>query len=538
MFILRAVALALTVGALAAQSGTLTTTFANNNGGAVGGVVYFDLQANGGDVTITDMDLNLNVAGVLGSIDIYTFPVTAFGNEALGVAGGWVLHSNDPVTAAGGGQLSNFVLSSPLTITAGTSIGVALVANGVQHAYTTGTAPFPLVYESCPLMLTAGTASNVPFTAGLFTPRVVNTSIHYTHTGACAKVESVGDGCSAQYESFYEFFSDPTQNDLNGLAFTYTPTGTGYIVAPGGSFLPVGSLTTPTALVLADDGEVSVPFTVGSFAGPDGTPWTSLNVISNGKISETIGNSTLAAPSTFDLLGAAISALYMQADFDPSAATGGGNVWVEETAGLTTVTWEAVPFWNHTGTSSNTFQFQLYPSGQVTVAIQQMSLIAGSNGGVMIGYSPGGQSSDPGNADLSTIGAIITNSPEILPLALEANGRPVDGAAPSSFDVTTSNIDPNGIIHVGIIGLSNPSLPLILAGFGPGDCTSYASLDIVTGVTLFPAGPVTWTALAMPGGGGVNNGFQFYVQAATMDAGILNGNGRASNGLFCTVGDI
>jgi len=538
MFILRALAVALSAGALMAQTGTLTTTFANNNGGAVGGIVYFDLQATGGDVTITDMDLNLNTAGALGSIDIYTFPVTAFGNEALGVAGGWVLHSNDPVTAAGGGQMSNFALSVPLTITAGSSIGMALVANGMQHAYTTGTSPFPLVYENCPLTLTAGTASNTPFTAGLFSPRVANTNIYYTHTGACAKVESVGEGCSAQYDSFYEIFTDPTQADLDGLAFTLTPTGTGYIVAPGGSFLPVGSLTTPVALVLADDAEVSVPFTVGSFVGPDLVPWTSLNVISNGKISEFVGNSTIAAPSTFDLLGAANSALYLQADFDPSAATGGGNVWVEETAGLTTVTWDGVPYWNHTGGSASTFQFQLYPSGQVTIAIQTITSIAGSNGGVMLGFSPAGPSSDPGNIDLSSIGAVITNSPEILPLSLEATGRPVDGLAPTNFDVTTTNIPANNIIHVGIIGLSNPGLPLALAGFGPGDCTSYASLDIVTGVVLFPAGPVTWTALALPGGGGVNNGFQFYAQAATMDAGILNSNGRASNGLKCTVGDI
>ena len=67
---------ALLAGSVFAQS-PLTTTFLNNNGGAVGGGVYFDLNVLVPTISVTG--LNLNLAGT-GSVEVYTCPVTRLGN--------------------------------------------------------------------------------------------------------------------------------------------------------------------------------------------------------------------------------------------------------------------------------------------------------------------------------------------------------------------------------------------------------------------------------------------------------------------------
>ncbi|MGK0205902.1 MAG: putative outer membrane repeat protein, partial [Planctomycetota bacterium] len=111
--------LVLSCAAVSAQQ-SLTTTFANNNAGAAGGGVYFTLTAGASDVTVTDCDFNLG-AGT-GSIDIYTTPGTHAGNE-LNMAL-WTVAATAPVTSTGPGG-TNGVLSVPLVILAGTSVGVA-----------------------------------------------------------------------------------------------------------------------------------------------------------------------------------------------------------------------------------------------------------------------------------------------------------------------------------------------------------------------------------------------------------------------------
>jgi hypothetical protein len=116
----------------------------------------------------------------------------------------------------------------------------------------------------------------------------------------------------------------------------------------------------------------------------------------------------------------------------------------------------------------------------------------------------------------------------------------VQGAAATNFDVTTSNIDANAIFHVGIIGLTRPGTPLSAVGFGPGDCFLNASVDVLVGATVVFGGPstLTWTALPLPAAPPSFVGFEFNVQAATLDLSILSPAGRSSNGLKCVVGDI
>src|SRR6185436_2716827 len=104
----------------------------------------------------------------------------------------------------------------------------------------------------------------------------------------------------------------------------------------------------------------------------------------------------------------------------------------------------------------NTFQFQLYPSGIVTIAFGNLASF-GNNGGALVGYSPGGTNLDPGSRDISAIGAgnYFINPVDVNPMSLAANSRPVFG---TSWSLTVSDIDPTSVIGLEIFGVSDPGI--------------------------------------------------------------------------------
>jgi hypothetical protein len=292
-------------------------------------------------------------------------------------------------------------------------------------------------------------------------------------SGPIATNTSLGLGCVRQFASFYELFATPAAFDLANSAITMIPTGTGYVVTPGGAFLPVGSVqAVPTALALGDDTAVTQPFTVGTFFDSSG-PWTGVNVISNGCVAKAAGNTTVAAPSPGTMLADPQTGFYTQADYDPIGGAGAGTIWFEESSSVITVTWDHVASWNNPG-SQNTFQMQLYPSGVVTIAWVAMAAV-GSNGGVLVGYSPGGASADPGSTDLSTLPVIILSSPDVLPLALAGASRPVTG---TNWNLNVTNVPATGAIGVDIFGLSDPGIN-DLGFIGMPTCGLRASLDVL-----------------------------------------------------------
>jgi hypothetical protein len=236
---------------------TLLTTFAGGNGGGVGGGVYFDLQVlNPAGITLTGMDLNFNeVAGVAGSVDVYM----AFGTSRSGIqttAGSWQLVASGTVTTAGFGLPSAVALANPVPMPAGTLAGVALHAIGVSHAYTNGTGGNQN-YANADLSLAAGEASNLVFTAPLFTPRVVNGQFAYGigTGGSLATAVNYGQGCVNSFTSFYEELT-PVAYDLAGTGLTMINSGGAYTVLPAlTAFQPT---TNATALALGDDSEATV----------------------------------------------------------------------------------------------------------------------------------------------------------------------------------------------------------------------------------------------------------------------------------------
>lgn len=338
-----------------------------------------------------------------------------------------------------------------------------------------------------------------------------------------ATVVSQGPGCVATFASFYEYFTSAPSFDLGGSAITLTPFPTGYVVTNGGVYNPVGSLSAPVTLALTDDSQVAAG-TLGLFVG------------SNGWVATGGGNTTGFTPIVSVFLDQPSTAFWSWHDFNPAIAAG-GRVKYEEAGALAQVTWDGV--WDYGGTTAanaNNLQIQINTStGGCVIAWGTMSTLGN---GFLVGYSPGGPSADPGNRDLSTSLPVTTINPDVLPVSLASLGRPVQGAAAVAYDVTTSNIPAGAGIHVGVVGLSRPGLPLAL--IGANDCWLNASLDVITGVSLLPPASVTWTALTLPAAPPFFLGFQFNTQAVilgvtanpALGVGVLT-----SNGLKCTVGD-
>jgi hypothetical protein len=345
--------------------------------------------------------------------------------------------------------------------------------------------------------------------------------------GTLATNTSLGAGCINQYASFYQLFGTSASWDLNGTAFTMIPSGAGYVVIGGGTFLPVGSIGTSTPLTLGDDTEATVPFTIGSFPG-----WTGVTVCSNGFVSKATGNGTGYTPTVATMLAAPQDGFWCQHDYNPSIV-GSGAVKVEESASVTTITWDGV--WDYAGTSAanaNTWQIQLHSTGIVVFAFQSMSGLGGT--GHLFGHSPGGANLDPGNTDMSLLGAgsITLSAPEIAALALGATSRPITG---TNWDLNVTNVPATGLLGVDVFGLSDPGINDLFFLGAPG-CGLRASLDVT--VAWFVAGPTHAYSLAIPSNPSLLN-LDLYTSSAVFQVPAVNALGAiTSNGIKGVIGNL
>ena len=158
-----------------ANAGSITTLFTAGNSGSFGGAVYFDVTVGAMPIEVTGYDTNSNEA-VQFDWTVYAAPGTYAGNEtnvafwgapvATGTGQGMGLNNPSPVTLTG-----TFVLD------ANTTYGMALViGSNAGHDYTNG----PLgPYSNADVTLTLGSASNVPFSGNIFSPRVWNGTVYY-----------------------------------------------------------------------------------------------------------------------------------------------------------------------------------------------------------------------------------------------------------------------------------------------------------------------------------------------------------------------
>lgn len=463
--------------ALAIAQSPLTTTFVNNNGGAIGGAVYFDLDVtHAAGITITQIDLN--GAPASGTLDILTIPGTRTGNQTNVAAWTGPSSLGNAITTLGAGVPSPCVLAVPLTLPFGAH-GMALRANGFAHSYTNGTGTNQN-FSTSELALAAGEATNIAFGGAVFTSRVVNCSIHYTIGGGSGTVQATstpyGTGCITQFGSFYENFAVP--HDLGSSALTMFHTVNGNIVLPGFRTF-VAPSANATVLALSDDSETTVAL---SAAMPVvGGTTSNLTVCSNGYVSVASGNGTGFTPSVATLLAAPETGWWCWHDYNP-AAVGSGQIKFEEVAGIAYVTWDGVFDFGSSGPGS-TFQLQFHlATGSVHFVWGTMS---GLGNGHLIGYSPAGGSLDPGNRDISATlpGTFFVGAADITPLQLDVATRPIVNTV---INLTTSNLTPNTIFTAVALGTFTFPNPIDLTGPGMAGCFQYH--DILATYLYLPSG--------------------------------------------------
>jgi hypothetical protein len=506
------------------------------------GTMFNVVNTSTAAATILTFDQCFLAAGT-SDVEVYTKTGTWSGFESTPAA--WTLVGTAlGVVHTAAPTLDPIPLAINVTIPGGATQAFYITSNATfatNVAYTSGVNQLGAVIGTDGILqVTGGVGKTYPFgsTFGLPTAgRLWNGRVNYCIAGTPATNQTLGLGCIRAFTSFYEMFGAPASFDLAGNALTMTPAGGGYVVAAGGAFLPVGSVQpVPTALALGDDAGIAQPFTVASFPGPNG-PWTGVWVISNGCVSDIAGNTTVAAPSPLTMLAAPNPGFYTQGDWDPMApGTGAGTIWFEESASVVSVTWDNVQSWNNPG-SQNKFQIQLHSSGAVVIAWVAMAAV-GSNGGVLVGYSPGGASANPGSTDLSTTifpaGNIVLTATDGPPaLALAGTSRPVTG---TNWGLDVTNIPATGTVGIEILGLADPGIN-DLGFLGAPGCGLRSTLDALN--VWLVAGASHAYSLPIPASPGLI-GFQVFSTAAVLVPGVnpLLGGTITANGIKGTVGDV
>jgi len=305
-----------------------------------------------------------------------------------------------------------------------------------------------------------------------------------------------GDDCQS---SFYEqFTSGAFDLQVTGLKMTYNNGA--YDVGPA-----TASYLAPTgfALGLGDDDvqTVNLPFTLPY---PGGTT-SSLAVCSNGFISAVTDGDDYD-PSAQVLLNGAPRWAPLWHDYDPS---GTSSIRVSASSSRVTISYTNVP--NFAAGGNATFQVQFQSNGDVHYFWQAV-LQTGND--YMIGWSPGGGVSDPGNWDISAslaAGLALCDQP-VPPLALYADTRPIIG---TNFDMVTDNIPSNSIFGILMLSLAefNPGIDLSIINM-PG-CELYATIDQADHVLfnfLSLTSPASYT-LVMPNIPAIS-GISFTAQSA------------------------
>jgi len=194
---------------------TLTSLYASDNGGSVGGTVYYNVTVTN-PVYVTALDINtLATAGSELLLDVWRTALggTHVGNETNPAA--WQAMSAGKGVSAGMDLASRIDLATPFFLAPGT-YGFAVVASNFSHRYTNGTGANQN-YNNADLAIAAGSASNAAFGGGVFTPRVANTTLRYRVDGAL--------GTNIRYQTILRQGELAVAGSITGLAFSGADTG-------------------------------------------------------------------------------------------------------------------------------------------------------------------------------------------------------------------------------------------------------------------------------------------------------------------------
>jgi len=449
---------------LLAQAPRICPMWTDLNPGAAGsGKVYYDASVPG--------IAKITWAGVFrfGSTDQNSMQVVIDASSSVTVTYGACTTAANPIVGAspGVGSVSNPVslATRPLVITQNNFAQVITAAAGT-----------PFVYSNTKMLWS-------PTSPGYL---ISDVSCTPNSLPVPATSQSVGIGCPAPAgPSLYETFSATNVPDLSGRDLTLLPSGsTDYIAIPGISPAWFSGFT--ANLAAGDDTThlVTLPF---AFPYNGGTQ-TQIYVSSNGflTLGATNPGSGCCSGSVTTMLAGSPRLSGWWEDLDASA---GGGVFADLDAltGEFVVTWNAVPEYLTPG-NINTFQIALSPSGSMTLRWQT---VGGTGGPYLAGFSKGGNSADPGAANLSAVNGASVSGTVVRPLTIAAatGSRPQLGG---TFTVNASNIQslPNGVFSILLISTEIPGgLPLDVLGLT--GCTAYVQLPEIASFFNLTLGAAT-----------------------------------------------
>ncbi len=430
---------------------------------------YFDLEVEQ-KLTLNSLAFQCNnIASAPGFATVFLRPGGRTGKQT--VAADWIpLGPPIPITSAG--PLAWTVVPLPATtLNAGGPFGIALVTT-LSQVETGGGGAYPST-PAGQSTIRSGEITVVPFAGQVLTNFTINVQLNYTIPVAPAVLSPFatafpyGQGCYRQTRSFYEHFTPASSMDLAGSDIVLTPNACGgYDVAP--STRTYRSSINPTPIIQNDEGTStwapSPPMPL-----PGGGSTGTFRVHANGVVSSGTATVIGKTPTPAAWLKTPDTVWGDWHDYDASQP--GGPVTIEIVhEGLNTYwvfTWGGVADFAVPG-SSNHFQMEFNTTnGQVHMHFGAMSLTGNDH---LVGYSPGGVSTDPGSIDLS-VTPYFSTCPDAEPLTLSADARPI---VPSLFNLLITHIpDPNPTVTA--IFLGGPMSPLELGFMGAPDCFLHLS---------------------------------------------------------------
>jgi len=537
----------------AVSQSQLTTTFLSNNGGSVGGMIYFDLTvANPLGVTIEKLEIN--TVSTSGDLTVFLTPTGfagAAGNSAV-----WTQVGVGALVPAGLDSPSEVCLGAGFYLAPG-SYGIALAGASISHRYTNGGPGVPSSVANNDLSLAIGATSNAPFGGAQFVPRLWNGSLYYevgqSTTPSCAYTRRFGAGCNEGSTTWYQEFGDLASFDLGGSmalpiavrAMTAGPSG--YIVVPA-----TPAWRPPTGAPLQDNlaqspgqistSEFSEPIVLPFIFNFPGGAANVVHASANGWVHLGATNQLvdLSLPSVNGLLTQAPRLASLWSVLDPSAnlstnSAAGIYYDVDPNGQAAYITWLDVAAARMgpppAGATSINVQCVIYSNGNYE--FRYADIVPGSGvGSAIVGWSQGGLIApvpDPQSVDVSSSMPLFTTGPDNFALE-HAAGTAQLGAA---LDLRVDHVEP--VMPFAFLFVGDVELTQSLAAVGAPGC------DVLTNTlagALVPVGGATGSgsyALIIPSDPALVGTTYISQYAAASQRNSLNLS--TSNGVSWTIGN-
>ena len=343
---------------------------------------------------------------------------------------------------------------------------------------------------------------------------------------------STGEGCyGVGHESFYQHFTDAAvaASTLSGNAMVMTPVvdGFGAVWLPGTAaalYLPPTGAA--VALPVGNDGQVTQALP-SPFLLP-GAVVHELTVQGNGIVGFGPGpvgpSSQNYLPQPERMMAGTHGGIYCWHAYN---ADEGGGVWFEDVAGVSCVTFLDVESFPLATPNPSTFQVQFHHgTGEIFLLFVH---IDSNNSPVfssypqdhLIGYTPPGESVDPGGIEFVTQ-LPVTTMPDVKPLQLGASPDPISAATVAATVVYTVDhaldATPGAGLAVGVVAFSLVGTPPFdLAGLGAPGCAAHIGLF---GLSLSFAGPLGQQSVPLMLPPGLPPGIVMHAQAASLSLGV------------------